>query len=361
MRLRDECAVCRRKTQEDAEPLIPCSRCHLVHYCGRQHRTDHYATHKGRCWSVQRATCVAAHEKAALIAVHGLEFFSTGQFWHRYETRPYMLALAMQVDALDAIGTRISLRRALDVLFECFRLNRADNMGLRDVAPGILLRLHEDQQAYDFARWWAQDRPHYEWDNMALPYLNTSNADATESPENSNFMSAYGGPSLHHLVAVVLVKCRVLADARSRRRWLAFLHVAHRSSLRGHVPVLRLIHAFIAQPSSATPRLQWNAHLASALDHLDALLVDQIARLLQHTERRNLRIWKALLNPAPMLAMVDPPSECFSIGDENEVKKAVQRFLPAWRATPEAFERLVAHVGSPMPPYETFRVGFRHT
>ncbi|RLO03362.1 hypothetical protein DYB28_012962 [Aphanomyces astaci] len=76
-----------------------------------------------------------------------------------------------------------------------------------------------------------------------------------------------------------------------------------------------------------------------------ACLDHQISRLLLHAERRSPRIWKAMVNPISILSVPDP-RDC-AVGDENDAKKAVERLLPAYRATPRALARLVAYVGSP--------------
>ncbi|KAF0695989.1 Aste57867_13202 [Aphanomyces stellatus] len=319
----------------------------MIRYCGREHQMEHFPLHKSSCSAVKKAADSAAHELSVLVAIEGFDIAcGAGQFWRMYETRPYMLSLAAQIDALEAMGTETSLHAAVDLLFECFRLNRSDNMGLRDVLPGILLRLQDDQALYDFARWWAQDRPHYEWENTSLPYLDTRGADATESPDVANFTSPYGGPSLHHLVAVVLVKFRVLEDLGVRRGWRTFLRGTHRARLRGHVPLLHRIHRFLSHRSNATP-----ADNDDDDDPAIETLERQITRLLLHTQRKHPRIWKALVHPAPLLATPDP--DLFSLGDENEVKKAVVRLLPAWRDTPGAIDRLIAHVGSAAPNYDS--------
>ncbi|RHY54927.1 hypothetical protein DYB38_006726 [Aphanomyces astaci] len=355
MRRGDRCAVCSRQTQVSGQPLLRCSRCHMIRYCGREHQMQHFTTHKTRCCAVKKAVDAAAHAKEDLLAIQGLDIFRVGQFWGMYETRPYMLSLASQIEALEHMGTDSSLRAAIDVLFECLRLNRSDNMGLRDVAPGILLRLGEDQHAYDFVRWWAQDRPTFEWENTSLPYLDTRGADATESVEHANFLSPFGGPSLQHLVALVLVKLRVRDDIEARGCFRLMLAGTLRGSsplrqLRGHIPALRMIEAFTATRSSATPGPVFGQNEATIATMGQcatrvACLDHQISRLLLHAERRSPRIWKAMVNPISILSVPDP-RDC-AVGDENDAKKAVERLLPAYRATPRALARLVAYVGSP--------------
>ncbi|RHY33509.1 hypothetical protein DYB32_001573 [Aphanomyces invadans] len=256
---------------------------------------QHFRAHKDACTAVKRAVDAAAHAKEDLLAVEGVDIFRVGRFWGMYETRPYMLSLASQIEALERMGTDASLRVAIDVLFECLRLNRRDNMGLRDIAPGIFLRLNEDQHAYDFLRWWAQDRPTYDWENAALPYLDIRGADATESPESANFIGPFGGPSLLHLVALVLVKLRVRDSIEARGCFRVFLAGTMRersplSLLGGQTPALRLIQAFSAPPPSAVPlgalQRQDNSDKAIATNEamvaqLDVQLTNSIVQVIE--------------------------------------------------------------------------------
>eukprot|EP01034_Spumella_vulgaris_P041734 gene41734-51718_t len=54
-------------------------------------------------------------------------------------------------------------------------------MGMRDLVPGMMLRIGQEQEAYDFIKWWLTYPDNYDWGNMSLPYLNIKNADITES------------------------------------------------------------------------------------------------------------------------------------------------------------------------------------
>ena len=61
-------------------------------------------------------------------------------FWGWLETRPYMRARYGLLDALRKIKTRDAVQAAHDHVKECLRLCRSDNMGVRDMAPALMLR-----------------------------------------------------------------------------------------------------------------------------------------------------------------------------------------------------------------------------
>lgn len=85
-------------------------------------------------------------------------------------------------------------------------------MGLRDVVPGLMLRLDLDQECYDFVEWWATYDADglYDWGDMTLPHLDISGADVLESP---SFILR--SPSLSHAVAIVLLKLKLFVDIRN--------------------------------------------------------------------------------------------------------------------------------------------------
>ncbi|KXG45905.1 uncharacterized protein PGRI_047610 [Penicillium griseofulvum] len=89
-----------------------------------------------------------------------------------------------------------SVQAQLDILMENLRLCRGDNLGSREVIPGLMIRLHQDQECYDFLKWWATtgQKDDYDWGDDTLPYLDIENANPLE-PVN---------------VSVTLVKVKVL-------------------------------------------------------------------------------------------------------------------------------------------------------
>ncbi|KAJ2929273.1 hypothetical protein H1R20_g7816, partial [Candolleomyces eurysporus] len=94
------------------------------------------------------------------------------------------------------------------------RLCRSDNLGVRDMIPNLYLRLHQDQQCYDFLKWYATEgkRSDYDWGNMSLAFLDLENEDPLES-EGLEEMCC-GKWSVAHAVPALLIKLRVLLDLK---------------------------------------------------------------------------------------------------------------------------------------------------
>lgn len=106
-----------------------------------------------------------------------------GHFWGILDTRDYMRARHFVAWELQHLTSREAVKTSLGHFRDMTRLNRSDNMGTRNVIPGLYLRLRKDQEAYDFIKWHATtgSNPDYDWGNTRLPYLNLKDEDVTES------------------------------------------------------------------------------------------------------------------------------------------------------------------------------------
>jgi len=143
MPTKPQCGTC--KTEQD---LVRCQGCQVVFYCGRGHQVSDWSQHKMTCKPIKKTRNTVATEVDLLNAMPGSWMFrekpfenSVGHFWGIVDTRDYMRARYGHVEALLKIKNRIAVRTALDHLLDMLRLNRSDNMGLRDIVPALYLRL----------------------------------------------------------------------------------------------------------------------------------------------------------------------------------------------------------------------------
>lgn len=98
------------------------------------------------------------------------------------ETRNYMRVRHAHVGTLLEIKNRTAVQSALGHLLDMLRLDRRDTMGVRDLIPGLYIRLDRYQECYDFLKWWSI-RPNNlnDWENDSEPFLNIKNANALEA------------------------------------------------------------------------------------------------------------------------------------------------------------------------------------
>jgi len=66
-----------------------------------------------------------------------------------------MRARFAAADALLKANTAVSVANALEHFKDMLRLCRSDNLAVRHVVPVLMLRLGQEQECYDFLKWWA--------------------------------------------------------------------------------------------------------------------------------------------------------------------------------------------------------------
>ncbi|KAM7185929.1 hypothetical protein V8F33_012118 [Rhypophila sp. PSN 637] len=169
------------------------------------------------CREVQKSREKLEREEAALRALppspmHPEDVITNGvgRFWDLIETRDYMRARFGAADTLIKAYTWLSVQKALEHMMDMLRLCRGDNMGVRDHIPALMMRLDQQQECYDFLKWWATCDPdgQYDWGDMTLPYLNIRNADPFEPIDP--FRS--GNLSLSQLSILTLLKLDLSQD-----------------------------------------------------------------------------------------------------------------------------------------------------
>ncbi|CAI7606305.1 unnamed protein product [Penicillium glandicola] len=285
-------------------------------YCGVELQSAHRQEHKSACSAIRRCRIVMEKEEQTLRDhpddnfTHGI-----GNFWKILKTRPYMRSRAVLCNTMTAVKTVQSLQAQLDILMENLRLCRGDNMGSRDVIPGVMIRLHQDQECYDFLKWWATtgQKHDYDWGNTTLPYLDIKNANPLEPVD----MFCGNLIDLSHIVAVTLVKVKVL---------LVFV-----ANMESFDEITREILRSRRQRST----IARNPNIADC-DNGPLEIVKlkaQIRALYKDVCKLNRHFWPALVNPGEHL---EAKSMIFSIGSVEQMQVALNLTYEAWYETPGA-------------------------
>ncbi|KAI8623570.1 hypothetical protein F5Y19DRAFT_468400 [Xylariaceae sp. FL1651] len=214
--LKSGCPVCYPSLRQETQ-LRLCSGCKVVYYCCSNHLMEHLTQHEAKCTSIAKSRAKLDKEEATLRAYPGNPFETgVGRFWALHETRDYMRARFAAANALLQIDTIKAIKKALAHFQDMLRLCRSDNLGIRDIIPGLLLRLGREQECYDFLKWWAtiDDKHHYngryDWGDISLPYLDIHGADVLEAVD-----TFAGRLSLSQLVILTLLKLRLYLDMES--------------------------------------------------------------------------------------------------------------------------------------------------
>jgi GTPase-activating protein that regulates ARFs (ADP-ribosylation factors), involved in ARF-mediated vesicular transport len=350
-----KCAECHRP----GEKL--CSSCKGVYYCSEICQANHWKAggHKKFCKSIQSALEKYRLEKEELhhcddnLMGTPMDYFHPdndilGNFWGYVETRPFCRALGNLVNKYSvADATKKSIYESIIAVLKLHYLNRSDNMGYRDTTPALFLRIDQDQLAFDFIRWHVlYPDDHYDWGDPRLPFLHYWKTDRSE-----DLLTYYDVAecdfSLAHIAIYVLIKVRL------------YLHLVNVNAMYAMLTLLHGDHDVPQETGSPLVKLQGQAgvhhvikeYLVGVAGHgfgdfrqvrdKEAIL-NQIHAAFQKGEELNPRIWKALVNPKPLLSQ--PTPSYYSMKSAEECYFTVERCLPAWTAHPDCLLFLINHV-----------------
>ncbi|KAI9933021.1 hypothetical protein ASPWEDRAFT_22769 [Aspergillus wentii DTO 134E9] len=316
--LAPHCGIC-----DKTENLLRCARCKVMLYCSQDHQVTDYPAHKYACSNIGRKKKALDTEEETLRNTPGDIFtpadpFNTavGHFWGMMGTRDYMRARIGFVHAFRNVNTYDSVKTQLEHLMDMLRLCRSDNLGVRDMVPGVMLRLGMDQECYDFIKWYntTGNEGDYDWGNMDLPFLDVKNADVFEPVDYLN--ERFGGTS--QIVGVMLVKIRLLLDLTALQDAAATGKAVSPTQLRSSI---------IANSRAIIERK----------DHRDIIskLKGQVDVLYQNIDKGNKYFWPALLEPGDNL---DVLPGMYSMGTPEEMQLILERSYSSWVETPGAID-----------------------
>ncbi|KAF2097737.1 hypothetical protein NA57DRAFT_56922 [Rhizodiscina lignyota] len=198
------CHIC-----QNISLLQLCSRCRAVQYCSNEHQIRDFQSHKTRCKAIKCSLDELNSAQQRIRSYPGDDYWSGRVAGPRLDCMRKRLAL---VDALGLIKTRDSVHTQLHHLQGNIRLGSTSE-GER--VPFLLLRLDEDQDAYDFIKWWTA--------RTAQPderYLDVQDADAFEAPD---FLLKEESFSPSALSATLLIKIKMLQDLEALEASIALI------------------------------------------------------------------------------------------------------------------------------------------
>lgn len=218
------------------------------------------------------------------------------------------------------------------------QLNRSDALGVRYMVPAMMVRLGNDQEAYDFLKWWATSgrESKYDWGDPHAPYLQLRGEDMLEDVVLWTVKEA----ELADQVVVLLIKLRLLL-AREKR--IEFLE--GRISVRetwtedeGDLDGNTAGHG--AGEDSG------NTEVFDSLVRESKLLSTQLRSLVSAVQRSNGHFLKMLVSEQKPSALTHGVNSMqgWSRGSKEEMSTVLQYIYEAWIETPMAVERLRDHL-----------------
>ena len=296
----------------------------MVSYCGTAHQLAHRPKHKAACTAIKKSRETLEREEAALQAHRGdfmmpADIFNTGvgRFWGILGTRDYIRARFAAADALLQIDTAAAVEKALEHFTDMLRLNRSDNLGVRDIIPHLLLRLGREQKCYDFLKWWGIVDDVYDWHDVTKPYLDIRNADAFEPVDI--FRSGDFKLSFSQLVALTLLKLRLYLDLEAFKVEFEFEGIDPDAELLR--PVGKLVRAKLRSLNT------WDLS-----DKVQALK-GQYRKLCRIVYNANPHFWSLLIDES---FETPAPPALYTSGSIEEAHLALYQCKRAWEESEDA-------------------------
>ena len=313
-----------------------CPECKVIQYCSRSHWKADQSDHMLLCKEVHksRSRLKRAEQKVRypppdwMFPENPFEE-CVGRFWGLTETRPYLRARLAFVETLLKLKTFEAAESAAKHVRDILRLNRSDNMGVRDVYPALLIRLSRDQEAYNYMQCLltVDIDGTYGWGNPSVPYLDDiKDADPFGPIEYIIFSEC---PDLCGLVNMALLKCKIMYDLKQ----LAKTPVLEEVQPSLPVEIIQRIHYYVA--SSDIVRNRINAVTADRIPSLEKEIRFHFYTLFRGVNRANRHFWPALGGPEPE---TNDKFGYYGTASKEEALVKLPWCGDAWKEVPEAID-----------------------
>ncbi|KAF2791798.1 hypothetical protein K505DRAFT_326597 [Melanomma pulvis-pyrius CBS 109.77] len=311
------CSVCHSKDR-----LSLCAGCKVVKYCGVVHQREHRPSHKTICKTIVKKTAILVQERkeTAFFNAHGGGLSAILGSGSLVDPLLQLAQAQLQVDTQTAVQSGLSL------LLEMVDITKDPRTGPPDLVPALFLRLGRDQEAYDFMKWWVTSpAPKGLLGPSAQPYADSKDSKADVFEDVDFFKGKC--PSLSFMVALTLLKLRLLIDLQALQRSAAIGENVPREILdeiRSHLT------------SSAVSA---NKAVLERDDHTPDIknLTKQVRTMYAAVQEGNSHFWPAVLHPGPN-TMAWP--ESWNFGNKQEMQLALRYTYKAWLETPGAIEAI---------------------
>lgn len=268
----------------------------VVRYCSAAHQALDRNRHEKGCEIVKNTRRILdmEHEifRCELADASTSESIfgdDVGYLWTDYMNARYDMMHSLLEEFGAPSGNIEAVNEALDNLLDMLRHPRRQYMVVEDIVPHLYLRLNRDQEAYDFLKWYATTvaESNCNWEDIDITYLDVKDADVLEEPldvwSNRKFLT------LNHVVAVTLIKVRILLD----------LQAAHNSFrvLKGIMPpeIIEMIRGqLIGSVLQSRPEI-----LRKTTEEISTLIQTmkgQIIALYKSVHTYNPHFWRLMLN-----------------------------------------------------------------
>ncbi|ORY03678.1 hypothetical protein BCR34DRAFT_545017 [Clohesyomyces aquaticus] len=315
--LTHSCAYCPKTTQ-----LNICSKCKVVQYCGRDHQAADWPIHKALCKKIgkYKAELQAERDEEAMFSSLAGRLDPALVKHCKGGDVDVLLKLATAELELD---TRLAVQSALGHVLAMTRNAKTSMLGTADLPIACFLRLGQDQEAYDYMKWWITT-PETLLRPPKQPYTAVKNEDGLESVDV--FMGRC--PSIAFMAALTLFKLRLLMDLQAIQR--------SRQAVSSDLPQELLDEIRKNMVSSAI-----TIDLIERDNHEEAIsgLAKDIKTLYGAIRISNKQLWPGILHPTDDLIMNE---NIWGEESKREHGLALKHTYKAWVETPGAVDAIKA-------------------
>ncbi|KAF7555376.1 hypothetical protein G7Z17_g2258 [Cylindrodendrum hubeiense] len=223
-----------------------------------------------------------------------------------------------------------AVKTSLDHLLDMKRFYSRDGMDLEYPIPALYIRLHRDQEAYDFSKMHAiiTKKLEYAYHNTGLSSLHVKDADVFESP-NGLWANDEKWIDFRYAVAVTLVKLRILFDLQAIQNAIRAFTGVFPPEI---IDLIRL--QLVGSVIESRPKV-----LHGSIDETASLIKTikkQLRDLFKSIAKSNRHFWPLFLEDAPTAALTRPVSS--TPGSMEEAKLILAYNYAAWAETPGAID-----------------------
>lgn len=197
-------------------------------------------------------------------------------------------------------------------------------MGLRGLVPALHLRLGQNQQCYDFCKWWSTTarQDDYDFGDLHLGHLDLHNEDVFEDP--APFLHRY--EPLSQQVAITLTKIRLVRNLEMLQHTSTTISTKDPQEILGNIRG-SLVGDVIGKRKALMEKGDWADEIRSLNRQIDALYTA--------VNSTNKHFWPVLLEPGDCLTK---KPEAYSSGSPEEAILCLKHNYAAWRETPGAID-----------------------
>jgi hypothetical protein len=309
------CDLCERKGI-----MLKCTNCKVVFYCDKECQKRDWKNHKADCQEITANREKLKKQEGPFFRGEECwdptsltpEFGNCGQYegntiiWGSIGSQGYLRSMVILSNKLYKTNSKIAVKESLELCIKYLELSIMDDAKVCEKIPFRLLELDMDQEAFDFII--AKTMEKY------LKSLSSSFSQYWGSDCSMDLSPIFPKLTFHNCIAMVFIRYRLIKLLEEKQRFCTFLTCSSsfmcNSSLRmltGKTDVLRNIYEYAVGPNKVN-----NIHRTKDIGTLRR----EIFQMIQLTELRNNRIWKAICNFEPLMKLT--ASYFFQPGDADE-------------------------------------------